>query len=196
MTETKVLKKRGLVWGLLFFVVVEAIIIIANSLIQKSFRIGWSISTYVGLQTWSAVVFALSNCVVAGLLAQYLWKLGRAWSMPRLYYYCCFLAIVGLIWLSFCPVGYFDVGGQTSIISFAHQIASRLMFIMMLLVAVMLAGRSKSTPRSQAALAVFVVYAFVCVAGYMTEAVWFMPVIMVYETLYIVGFVSALIISE
>jgi len=196
MTETKGLRKRGLVWGLLFFVVVEVTIILVNSLLQKSFRIDWSISTYVGLQTWSAVVFALSNCVVAGLLAQYLWKLGRAWEMPRLYYYCCFLAIVGLIWLSFCPIGYFDVGEKESVISFAHQIASRLMFIMMLLVAVMLSGRSKGTPRSQAALAAFVVYAFVCMAGYMTRAVWFTPLLMVYETLYIVGFVGTLLISE
>lgn len=196
MPETNGLKKRRLVWGLLFFVAVEVIVILVNSLIQKSFRVDWSISTYVGLQTWSVVVFALSNCVVAGLLAQYLWKLGRAWEMPRLYYYCCFLAIVGLVWLSFCPVGYFDVDGQRSVISFAHQIASRLMFIMMLLVAVMLAGRSKGTPRSQAALAAYVVYAFICMAGYMTEAVWFTPVLMVYETLYIVGFVSSLIISE
>lgn len=196
MNRAALLKKRGLMLGLGLFFIVEVAAVVINSLLQRSFRVDWSISTYVGLQAWSAVVFAGCNCVVAGLYGTYLWKLGEKWEMPRLYYYTCFLLLLGLIGLSFCPLGYFDVGTEVSLISMLHQMNSRMMFMMMLMVATMLAGRSGNSARSQVGLASFILFAFVCLAGYMMGGEWFSSFFMVYETLYLVWFVAALLIAE
>lgn len=195
MADVK-LRKRGLAVALGLFLGVGILAIVVNSVLQQSLRVNWSISTYVGLRTWSAVAFALCNCAVAGLIGNYLWKVGQAWSMPKLYYYACFLMLVALIWLSFCPIGYFDNGARTGVISNMHQVASRSMFVLMLIVTAMLAGRPNLTGRAQVALASFIVYALLCLVGYMTQGEWFTSFFMIYETLYLAWFVIALMVSE
>lgn len=184
----RVPKKGGLWLALGVFLVTATLGVVINSFVfQRGLSLDRSISRYVGYEAWSAILFALGNFVVAGTVGSYLWKLGEFWKMPRIYYYCAFLMVVGLIMLSVFPVGYFDLGGQKSVISYAHEIASRTMFIMMMLMAAMLAGR-RASAGTMAACAMYLVYAVFCVTGYLTEGEWFTPLILIYEWVYIAAF--------
>lgn len=191
-------KKGGLWLALGVFLATSMSGVLINSFVfGKGLRLGWSISRYVGSETWSAVVFALGNFLVVAMVGQYLWKLGEAWRMLRVYYYCVFLMCLGLIWLSLCPVGYFDVAtGETvakSVISLVHEVSSRLMFIMMMFMAAMLAGNWRASALTRAVCVAYLVYAVFCVTGYLTDGSWFTPLILIYESVYIAAFPLVLV---
>lgn len=196
--KTKVVRKKvaivmpprgGLFVALAMFLITATLGVVVNSFVfGKGFHLNWSVSRYVGSEIWSAVVFALGNAVVVGVVMKYLWRLGEAWKMPRVYYYCAFLMAVGLIWLSVCPVGFFDMEGEKSVISLFHEWSSKTMFIMMMVVAAMLARNRRAKAGSRAISATYVIYGIFCVTGYLTAGAWFTPLILIYETVYIATF--------
>lgn len=182
-------KKGGLWLALAVFLTTATLGVVINSFVfGRGLSLDRSISRYVGYETWSAILFALGNFLVVAMVGKYLWKLGEDWHMLRIYYYCAFLMVVGLILLSIFPVGYFDINGQRSVISFAHEISSRMMFIMMMLAAAMLAGNWRASAGTRAACVMYLVYAVFCVTGYLTQGSWFTPLILIYESVYIATF--------
>lgn len=182
-------KKGGLWLALGIFLVTAGLGVIINSFVfGRGLRLGWSISRYVGCETWSAVLFALGNFLVMAMVGKYLWKLGEKWHMLRVYYYCAFLMCVGLILLSIFPVGYFDNASGKSVISFAHEISSKMMFIAMMLMAAMLAGNWRASAQTRAVCVAYLIYAVFCVTGYLTDGEWFTPLILIYESVYIATF--------
>lgn len=194
----KMPKKSGLWLALGVFLLTAGLGVAINSTVfGRGLRLGWSISRYVGSETWSAVIFALGNFLVVAMVGKYLWKLGDRWHMLRVYYYCAFLMCLGLILLSIFPVGYFDVvvNGvvEKSVISYAHEISSRVMFVMMMLMAAMLAGNWRACAQTRAVCVAYLVYAVFCVTGYLTAGSWFTPLILIYESVYIAAFPLVLI---
>lgn len=182
--------KKGGVWlALGVFLVTASLGVIINSFVfGRGFRLGWSISRYVGCETWSAILFALGNFLVVAMVGKYLWELGEKWHMLRVYYYCAFLMCVGLVLLSIFPVGYFDNAAGKSVISFVHEISSRTMFIAMMLMAAMLAGNWRASAQTRAVCVAYLVYAVFCVTGYLTHGSWFTPLILIFESVYIATF--------
>lgn len=190
----KMPKKSGLWLALGVFLVTAGLGVTINSFVfGRGLRLGWSISRYVGCETWSAVLFALGNFLVVAMVGRYLWKLGDKWHMLRIYYYCAFLMCAGLILLSIFPVGYFDSVAGKSVISYAHEISSRTMFIAMMLMAAMLAGNWRASAQTRALCMAYLVYAVFCVTGYLTDGSWFTPLILIYESVYIATFPMLLV---
>lgn len=176
--------------ALAVFLTVSWAAIFINSFIvgKHGWDLSWSISRYVGSETWSAVVFALANVYVGAVMGRYLWRLGTNWGMGRLYYYCVLTMVVALLMLSFCPIGYFDIDGKKSVISFIHELSSRTMFVMMLIVVGMLARNSNSTKLTRRAAMIFLVYGAVWIGGYMTKSEWMASVMLIMESVYITSF--------
>ncbi len=166
--------------------------IIVNSVAKYGFDISRSISRYVGFEYWSATVFTLANLVVAGLIMRYLWQLAEVWKMPRVFYYALVLMAACLIWLSVCPIGLTDVAGETSVISLMHELASRTMFLTMMLAAFLIAVSKKANTAAKIGNGIFVVYGLVCVVGYLLQADWFISYTMIYETVFLTGFMLAI----
>ncbi len=185
-------KRGGLIVALVAFCLTATMAVVINTLIGYGFHLEYSISRYVGLEFWSAAVFTAGNCLATAMTCRYMWQLGEDWKMPRIYYYCAFLMAVGLIWLSLCPVGYCDTAEAKSLVSYLHEISSRTMFLMMLLVSTMLAGAPKASALARGVSTGFVVYGVFCVTGYFTQEEWFLPLILIFESMYIIGFVIVL----
>lgn len=78
--------------------------------------------------------------------------------------------------------------GRKSVVSLFHELTSKTMFIMMMLVAAMLAGNRRASAGTRAVCVAYVVYGIFCVTGYLTEGSWFEPLVLVYESTYIVTF--------
>lgn len=175
-----------------FLVTSFAAIIVNSTLLGHGFHLEYSISKYVGLETWSAVLFTIGNFFVAALFGRYLWKLGEAWGMPRLFYYLIIVMVVGLLTLSFCPSGYFDFEGKKNLITWLHEISSRTMFVAMMAEAALIAFWKKASRLAHALCVAYVVYAFICIIGYFTKGEWFLPLMMIYETMYLAAFMIML----
>lgn len=166
--------------------------IIVNSLIGHGMDVSRTISRYVGFEVWSAVFFAVGNCFVAAMMAVYLWQVGEAWKMPRVFYYTVLVMAVALIWLSVCPTGMCDVAGQKSLVSLVHEVTSKTMFVTMMLTSLMVVLCKKASSLAHGVNVAFVVYAMFCVVGVLTRASWFESLAMIYETLYIALFMMVM----
>lgn len=189
-------EKKELVVALVIFVLTSALAVVINSLVGYGWDTSRSISRYVGMETWGAVIFALGNFVVAALLGKYLWKKGEVWKMPRVYYYAVLVMGVSLIWLSMCPIGYFDIDGNISVISRLHEIASRTMFAIMALIFAMIALNKNCCKLLRQGAVAYLVYVVICILGYFSKASWFVPVFLFFEASYLVGFAIILLVCE
>lgn len=69
--------------AILTFVLTTVLVVAVNSYMRKAFMPEYSISRYVGTETWSAIVFALANLVVAFSVLAYLYRVGRSGSFGR-----------------------------------------------------------------------------------------------------------------
>ena len=152
-----------------------------------------SISHYVGLELWSAIFFTLANIFVAIFVANYLWKLGQAWHMPKIFYWLIVVLAVSLMGLSFFPSDFYQDGsGNPSIVTWVHILTSRAMFIAMMLIAALIIMCRRASTLAHVLNVLFLMYAVACIMGFMTEADWFMHHVMILETLYLAGFMTVL----
>lgn len=190
----KTLPSKWLIVGAMMVFIGTAFLGIAinSTVFRYGFDISESISHYVGLEIWSAILFTLGNIFVTIFMGRYLWQLGLAWKMPRVFYWLIVTLAATLIALSVCPTGMFDVGDSISIISWVHILTSRAMFITMMLIAAMIVICRHANRSAHLVNVLYLIYAVVCIVGFMTEAPWFMSNVMIFETLYIVALMTAL----
>lgn len=182
-------ERKCMFGAILIFLVTAALAIVLNTTVGKyGWHLEWSISRYVGLELWSAVLFAIGNCFVAAFMGRYLWKLGERWGMPKLYYALVLVMATALLWLSFCPVGFCDMDGQTSTVSLMHVMSSRCMFISMMLISMIVVLCRKAGMTAHALNVGYLVYAIFCVIGELSKATWFVPLTLIYESVYLFGF--------
>lgn len=183
-------QRKWMLMAIGIFLTTALLAIIINSL-RYGWHWGYSISRYVGLETWSAVLFALGNVVVAGLFGKYLYTVGRAWRMPKWFYVLVVIMAAALLGLSACPIGYFDpVGAEfgTSAPSYIHKVCSRLMFACMLVMAFVWQWSNVVQLKIRRWCVTFVAYGIFCVLGYCLGSSWFFPAMLVFESVYILGF--------
>lgn len=189
MSEPRAQKKLLMIAAVIFGMT-SVVAIAGNSLLGHGWHPNYSISKYVGLETWSVLVFALGNFVVAGLLGRYLFQVGRDWRMPRWYFWVVVLLVAALVGLSVWPCGYFDRNGVKSLVTVLHEISSRTMFVGMVVVALTLMSRKEMRRVTKVGAGVFVVYGLVCCLGYLTKGSWFVSPMLFFEGAYIWGFMA------
>lgn len=177
--------------ALAIFAVCPTLAVVVNSLMGYGSHPNYSISRYVGLETWSALMFALGNLVVAILMIYYLYRLGEKWRMARGYYWLVVVLVIALLGLSACPIGYFDLPGEayaSSSLSIIHEVFSRMMFSVMLILVAIFVLQNQASPRIRSLGVAFLVYGAICVTGYLLHAQWFEGALLFFEATYLLGF--------
>lgn len=191
--SAKIPSKWLIVGALAVFLGTSFIAIFINAtVLEHGFHLEYSISHYVGLELWSAIFFTLGNIFVSIFMAYFLWKLGEAWKMPRLFYWLIVVLVVSLIGLSVCPSGFADMGDQISTVTWIHVLTSRLMFIAMMLIAAMIVVCRHANALAHIINVVYLIYAVVCIMGFMEEQTWFLDAVMVFETIYLAAFMTVM----
>lgn len=198
----KTVKKWPILAALGAFLVGASIAVVRGILAQayvgraQAWALGNTISYYVGTSTWTAVLFAALNFVTVGLMGYYLWQMGQVWRMPRIYHYLVVILAVAFVWLSVCPVYYADYMGHVSLVSRMHEVASRTMFIMMALIALLVTLKREASVSTRILGVVYLVLAMVSVLGYFIKGAWFTPVILIWESSYILAFLLLMAVAR
>lgn len=193
MRKIKFPTKWLIVGAIMVFLGTSFLAISMNSTVfGHGLHISESISHYVGLEYWSAIVFMLGNLFVLMLTARYLWQLGEVWKMPKVFYVLIVVLGVTLLGLSACPSGMFDVGEETSLISWIHIMTSRAMFITMMLISAMIVMCRHANTLAHAINVFYLIYAVICIVGFVSEEAWFMNYVMIFETLFLLGFMVSM----
>ena len=182
-------ESKRMILALMIFLATATLAVVLNSTVGGyGWHLNWSISRYVGLELWSVMLFAIGNCFVAALMGSYLWRLGERWKMSKIYFVLVLVMAAALLWLSFCPIGFCDVGDMRSTVSLMHEFSSRTMFITMMLIAATIVICRRAGRLAHALNVGYRVYASFCVVGQLTRAEWFAPMVLVYESVYLIGF--------
>lgn len=199
-TSIKVARRWLMAGAIGIFLFTALMGIILNSTVMGyGFHAEYSISRYVGLETWSAILFGLGNVVTMVLLLYYLYEMGENLKMPRIYFWLVVLMAAGLIGLLSCPVGYFDLPGApyaSSAPSKVHEIGSRLMFLAMLVSEMIVLSSGLIDKRTRIFSVVFVIYGLICVFGYLTKATWFLNALVFFEMMYLLSFMVICLVSR
>ncbi len=191
-SESSKVKKKwlmGLALGV--FLTTSLAAIIGNTLLGKGFHLEYSISRYVGSATWSAVLFALGNVVVAISMLYFFYQLAETWKLPRVFNWLVVIMAIALLGLSVCPVGYFDLPGTayaSSTISQIHEVCSRTMFVMMLLATLLMVVARTASRATKVEGVLYIIYGAICVWAYFAKLRWFFAGLLIFESLYLVMF--------
>ena len=193
MEQVNSSKKRLVLYAAVAFALTSVAAIVVNSLLGHGWHIEYSISRYVGLETWSALVFFLGNLVVAGCVLYYLEYIAEIWGLPRWFNWLVVIMLITLLVLSACPIGYFDLPGAaygTSAPSNLHGICSRMMFCSMILAGAVFALTTKATKHTRIMAGIFVAYGLLCVYGYFMKASWLASGLVFFEWSFLMAFLG------
>lgn len=182
--------RKGLMIAALLVLLTEVLAVVIGNSLGHGLHLEWTISRYVGLETWSAVVFALGNLVVMLLMLYYLYGMGESWQMGRGFYVLVVAVVVALIGLSACPLGYFDTATGVSSVSYLHQICSRTMFAAMLFLTLVTLASGRTARKTRVVAGMFAIYGVICAGAFLIEMGWFVRSGLVFETLYLLGFMG------
>lgn len=198
VAPVKMAKRKMILLAMMIFILTAGLAVLCNSTIWGyGLHLEYSISRYVGLEAWSSVMFTLGNIIVAGCIASYLYYLAEIWRLPRWFYWLVIVMVVMLLALSFCPVCLFDPApGVKSVPTFIHEVSSRTMFLAMLLAAIvfMVCGRVHGQARRQSLY--FATFGVICVCGYLSGMDWFLNLVLIFETTYLLWFMFLCLICR
>lgn len=119
------------------FLGVEALIVGLHSFVfHEGFNPDWSISRYMGLKPWSAILFALFNFVIIAIVLKYMLRVRKEYHLSLFWLIAVGVMMFAYVGLSFCPIGLFDEKwGEFGVVSNFHHTFSSTLFIAMAVVA-------------------------------------------------------------
>ena len=132
------MKKRFISAAITMFCGVELVAVLLHAVVfERGFNPSWSISRYMGLEYWSAILFAIANFIVIFFMLKYLLGVRREYKLSVFWLIGVIVMIVAYFGLSCCPLGLFDKAwGEYGTVSSLHHIFSHTLFVSMIVIAV------------------------------------------------------------
>ena len=155
-------------------------------------RLDMTISRHMGAEWWSALIFLGCNLVIAPIIMRYIVGIWRWLKLPKIWLFLGILAVVGLVGLSFCPIGLFDQSvEELGVVSIFHQIFSRGMFMTMWFMALVTVVELWSVRRVRWWL-LFLAYGAFYTTFFVAAPAVLQPADLIFESIYLYGFFMAL----
>lgn len=171
----------------IFYCVVISIIVLSHSFLEGyGFHLDYTISRYLGMTYWSAILFLITSIISSIALFKFVLKFKKEHEMNVLWLAFAILMLVGLLGLSFCPIGLFDrVYGEFGIVSRCHRFFSITMFSSSIAFAGLsfLKFKEKFTRIN---LAIFAVYGTIVAISYAINNPFLMNYIFIFEGLFLI----------
>lgn len=174
--------------------IVISIIVVSHSFIEGyDFHLDYTISRYLGLMCWSAILFLITSIFSAAALFKFILRFKNRHKMNILWFITACLMLIGLLGLSICPIGLHDeVYGNFGTVSICHRYFSIVMFAS----SVVFAGLSflkfkEKTTRLN--LGTFVIYGSAVALLYATENPFLMDLIFLFEGIFLIWMMVVLL---
>ena len=171
---------------ILYYVVISVIVLSHSFLEGYGFHLDYTISRYLGMTFWSAILFLVTSIISSIILFKFILKFKKEHKMNSLWFVFAVLMLIGLLGLSFCPIGLFDeVYGEFGIVSLCHRFFSITMFSSSIAFSGLsfLKFKEKTTRLN---LASFAVYGSAVALLYATENPFLMDLIFLFEGIFLI----------
>lgn len=194
MSKKIVQKRKRFLGGLILSAVTVAVIVVLQWTVgfYGEVRLDMTISRHMGETWWAALAFLICNLLIVPGILGYVVELYKELKMPKFWLFLGITAAVGLVGLSFCPIGLFDDTVENlGVVSIFHQIFSRGMFIAMWLMALVTVVELWSVRRVRWWL-LFLAYGTWYVVLFVAAPAVVQPWDLIFESIYLYGFFIAL----
>ncbi len=172
------------------YLTIALIIVLGNSFLSGfGFHTEYTISRYIGLSAWSAILFALTGLFIFFHLLKFLKSVKSTHKMNLVWWILSLIVIFALIGVCLCPVGYFDeTFGDFGTVSKIHRISAFIMFCTTIPMVFLTALKFRKKTSFFILSLIFVVYGLLFVAGYATSFPPFMNTILFTEAFFLIFF--------
>lgn len=179
----KIDTKSGVRIAFLVFMIVTFVIVFSHSFLEGfGLHFEYTISRYVGLTYWSAILFLICNLNLGGLIFRFLREIMAKWKMSKVWWICAVFMILMLILLSCCPVGLFDENwGDFGVVSLIHRFSSKAMFVAALFTAFETIVKFRKSRTVKIAGILFIFYGLFCVGSVLSDFSVFNQYILFFE---------------
>ena len=169
------------------YLLVTFTIILSNSFIFNfNFHTEYTISRYIGLSTWSAIIFAIASLIIFYNIFQYLKNIKKEHKMNKLWWFISLITIIALIFVGLFPVGYFDqTFGDFGVVSKIHRTSAYIMFCSSILMTFLTTIKFYKERIFRTVSIFFIIYGLLFVFGYAFNVNFFQNTILFSETVFL-----------
>ena len=178
------------------YILVVLVVVLGNSfLCDFDFHTNYTISRYIGLSTWSALLFLMASLAVFYNVLKYVLFLRREHHMNKIWSIVSILTVSALIGVGIFPVGYFDqTFGDFGVVSTLHRSFACAMFCLSIPMIFLTTLHFRHENRFLIPSTIFVVYGLFFVFCYHFQLQFFMNSILFFESAFLAYFLSLLLI--
>lgn len=172
------------------------IIVLGNSFLYDfGFHTNYTISRYIGLSTWSALLFLFASLGIFYNVLKYVLAIRREHKMNLLWTIVSITTVTMLIFVGLFPVGYFDkTFGDFGIVSTLHRSFACAMFCLSIPMVFLTALHFRHEKQFLTPSIIFVIYGLFFVFCYHLQLQFFMNSILFFESAFLAYFLSILLI--
>ncbi len=176
--------------ALFAYLLVALVIVLGNSFLKNfGFHTEYTISRYIGLSTWSAILFGISSLFIFWQVLKYIIFIGKTKKMNKLWWIISIITVSALISVGLCPVGYFDqTFGDFGTVSIIHRLSAFIMFCGSIPMILLTALKFKETKSLLIPSIIYIIYSLAFVICYSLNVEIFFNSILFSEAVFLTNF--------
>ncbi len=176
--------------SLLTYILITTIIVGGHSFLENyGFNLDYTISRYIGLKTWSAVLFFATSIFIFINIMKYLEFLKKTFKMNTVWWTIAIITMVSLLGVGLCPIGYFDeVYGDFGFVSIVHRITSSMMFCFSIILVLLMALKFHTEKPFFLLSLLYAFYGLTFITLYMLNVQLFVQNIFIFEATFLAFF--------
>lgn len=181
--------------SLITYILITIIIVVGHSIFAgRGFHLDYTISRYIGLGTWSAILFLATSIFIFVNILKYLEYLKTTYNLNNFWWAVAIITMVSLLGVGLCPIGYFDeIYGNFGLVSTIHRIASSTMFCSSLLLIFLTIPKAYKEKRFFIASILYLIYGCFFVICYTLNLHFLFNNIFIFESTFLTFFYIVLL---
>ena len=184
--------------SLFTYILITFIIVGGHSFLENyGFHLDYTISRYIGLNTWSATLFLATSIFIFVNIMKHLKCLKDTFNMSNFWWIIAIITMVSLLGVGFCPIGYFDkIYGDFGPVSIVHRITSSMMFCFSILLVFMMTLKFRAEKPFFFASLLYVIYGLTFITLYMLNSQLLVNNIFIFEATFLAFFYIVLLFKR
>ncbi len=184
--------------SLLIYALATLIIVGGHSFLENyGFHLNYTISRYIGLNTWSAILFLITSIFVFINIIKYLKYLKTTFKMGTVWWVIAIIMMASLLCVGLFPIGYFDeVYGDFGLVSILHRITSSTMFCISVLLVFLTALKFRTEKLLFFTGIMYAIYGLTFITLYALSVPILVNNIFIFESAFLVFFHIVLLLKQ
>lgn len=172
------------------YLLITFIIVLGHTFFDGfGFHFNYTISRYIGLSFWSAILFLLTSIFIFWQIIKYIKTVKDEKRMGKLWWIVSIVTVSALIGVGLCPLELFDsVYGEFGLVSILHRAFSGTMFCLSIIMVLLTALKFLKSKSFLVPSLIYIIYGLFFVVCYSLNLKFFFDFILIFEAIFLTNF--------